>query len=56
MKNAATQIGNEILVGNKIGIISDWIQHWRTAANDFFIVNMPNGSKVQVLVSQVGWE
>jgi hypothetical protein len=53
MKNAARMIGKKVLVNGVEGVVVDLVYHWKSEAGDKFIVEMPDGSKADLLVSDM---
>lgn len=53
MKNATRMIGKQVKVNGIEGKVYDHVGHWQTEKLDFFRVEMPDGSKVELLVSDV---
>lgn len=53
MNNAARMIGKKVNVNGVIGTVVDHVAHWQTETLDWFEVDMPDGSRAQLLVSDM---
>jgi hypothetical protein len=53
MKDAKRMIGKKVLVDGIEGVVVDLVWHWKSSAGDKFIVEMPDDSKRDLLVSDM---
>jgi len=53
MKDATRMIGKKVLVDGVEGVVLDLVWHWKSESGDKYIVQMPDGSKRDLLVSDM---